>query len=219
MESSNLTEQLYFDTAINHLRNQKTRCADSDGIAILADGKGNTDTLGLRIPKDHPALQDARVYSAETLAAHHPELAGLAWPCSPNGLELARELQSLHDWQLFRLNETAGGLSPRGEVRANQIAKQFGLTYRAPEETVSPVFEAQSLFDATLNVLRSADPEAAAVRWSGSGQIAAVAADLFYLRNYEACRGENGFGLSREGERFAEALAEDHGLSYSPPTE
>lgn len=127
-----LDTQTYFTKTVEYLRTQPTRCVNEAGNCVLRNGKDNRCAVGYWIPDGHPSLSVTG--SLSKLVEAHPELAGVAWPDTAEGIRLASALQGLHDYDRYRRLD-GGGLNARGEIRTKEIAQVFNLTYRSPEET------------------------------------------------------------------------------------
>lgn len=158
-----LTMARYFTATVDYLRTQTTRCGyvpepgegpiREDDFACQYEHEGNVCAVGYWIPEGHAARTgaDGEVYD---LAGDYPDLAGVAWPKTgvtvngvpadlehpaypayDVGIDLASELQLLHDTLNFR-GAGGGGLSQHGEARARLIAEDFaewGVVYTPPE--------------------------------------------------------------------------------------
>lgn len=128
-----LSMQRYFAETVDYLRRQERRSVMDDfgdEVCVYRAADGNRCAVGYWIPDDVTlASQNA---SLHYLINMHPELWGVAWPDDPQGVDLASELQQLHDSESSRL-PTGGGLSRTGEKRASRIADKFGVTYTGPQ--------------------------------------------------------------------------------------
>lgn len=127
-----LSMQRYFSETVDYLRRQEHRSVMADfgtDVCVYLAADGNRCAVGYWIPDDvELAAQNASLYY---VVKFHPELCGVAWPDDPQGVDLAIELQKLHDRPPFR-GQTGGGLSDVGEIFARWIADKFGLTYTGP---------------------------------------------------------------------------------------
>ena len=94
-----ISMQEYFDKTIEHLASMPHRAMrnngyGSQGCSYLTE-EGLKCAVGFHIPDGHPAQSsDAGV---GYLAKACPDLAGIAWPSSDRGVNLAEALQGLHD--------------------------------------------------------------------------------------------------------------------------
>jgi hypothetical protein len=120
---STLTMQRFFTETVDYLRTQ-TRCVNDAGGCVYEDGAGNHCAIGYWIPAGHKALTSTEAVG--DLSANYPDLAGVAWPDTGHGLDLARNLQQLHDRSELR-GFGCRGLSRKGELEAVTIAARFGL--------------------------------------------------------------------------------------------
>lgn len=129
-----LTEQRYFTETINYLRNQETRAMSSSEFCAYRGHDGTPCAVGYWIPDDLYDPDMEGVGNVTDIDAVFPWLHGVAWPDTEHGIQLAEALQGLHDMLEYR-NGLGGGLSERGEAKAQSIAEKYKLTYTPPEGT------------------------------------------------------------------------------------
>jgi hypothetical protein len=115
--------QRFFTETLTYLRTQK-QCVSESGCCLYEDGAGNNCAIGYWIPAGHKALTIGA--GVGYLSDKYPDLAGVAWPDTERGLELAKSLQPLHDNEVNR-GPGGFGLSKQGERQAAAIARVFGL--------------------------------------------------------------------------------------------
>ncbi len=121
--------QTYYDKTVDHLRQQGVR-ATTGTTCTFSDACGRSCAIGAHIPKDHPASKMPGE-SFTWLREEYPELAGIAWPDTPQGVRLASRLQALHD-RYINWNHKAGRFGLVGETHAQEIAELYGLVYTPP---------------------------------------------------------------------------------------
>jgi hypothetical protein len=127
-----LTMQQYFTETVTYLRTQQ-RCVGDSGACTYLNASGNRCAVGYWLPDGHEAL--SRLGGIRMLADDYPDLAGVAWPDTERGVDLAYKLQDLHDDEGNRGRGRPNlGLSPLGERRARGIARRFGLAMEAAVE-------------------------------------------------------------------------------------
>lgn len=125
--------QEYFDKTVNYIRGQEEWSFDiayKGCVYLKEDESRNKCAVGLHIPDGHPAQRYLGLVI--DLSNAYPDLAGIAWPDSDEGLNLATHLQNLHDGIPNRITPGFGGLSAYGESAAMEIAETFNLTYTPP---------------------------------------------------------------------------------------
>lgn len=134
-----LSMQEYFDKTVNYLRQQKEQSygkyVDQDGCAtegcLYKTSDENKCAVGLHIPDEYiDVISDG--LSIINISEKYPQLRGIAWPIDLKGIDLANQLQNLHDGNHNRANDKLGGLSLAGERKAKNIAREFNLTYTEP---------------------------------------------------------------------------------------
>lgn len=127
-----ITEQEYFDRVCERLRDGTgpaiERRSYAFGACLYLTADGLKCAVGIFIPDGHPAQQ--RVGGILSLAQTFPDLAGVAWPATRDGLELAEVLQQAHDaaphWD---------GTVFIAEGALEAIAAEFGLVYTNNSES------------------------------------------------------------------------------------
>lgn len=126
-----ITEQEYFDRVCERLRDGTGPAIHTHGafrLCVYLTPHCLKCAVGIFIPDEHPAQH--YVGGVLSLAETFPDLKGVAWPATRDGLELAEVLQQTHDapphWD---------GTAFTAERELEAIAQQFGLVYTNNSES------------------------------------------------------------------------------------
>lgn len=141
VRSGVLTEQDYFSQTVEYLRGQATKAAIAGDACLYRTVDGNACAVGWWVPDE---MKPADFEGSVDVLLNYINLMGIAVPDTETGVELAGQLQRLHDDAVecgdntlgagYRL-PSGGGLSEAGEARAREIAEGFGLMYSPPAVT------------------------------------------------------------------------------------
>ena len=157
--ATTLTDQQFFDDTIAFILQQERQAAvpnpnyNPDGpddplvdtenpVFCLYRSPHGPCAIGRLIPDGHPALAEAdeQGWQVGGILARFPNLAGVAWPDTHSGVQLAAKLQSLHDTTYYRDRHPDGGYGRVTNVTdfladAQQVANDFGLAWNTPAVT------------------------------------------------------------------------------------
>lgn len=127
-----ITEQEYFDRVCERLRDGTgpaiEQCNDSFRRCVYLTTDCLKCAIGIFIPDGHLAQQ--YLGGALSLAEEFPDLAGIAWPATRDGLDLAEVLQQAHD-----ASPHWDGTVFIAEGALEAIAAEFGLVYTNNSES------------------------------------------------------------------------------------
>ncbi len=94
-----ITMQEYFDKTIEHLASMPHRATKKGLLGVYRCSyltpEGLKCAIGCHIPDGHEAQSING--GVQMLAEDCPDLAGVAWPDTDNGIDLASKLQGAHD--------------------------------------------------------------------------------------------------------------------------
>lgn len=127
-----ITEQEYFDRVCERLRDGTGPAVNTNGdsfrMCIYLSADGLKCAVGIFIPDGHPAQRLS--VGVLSLAETFPDLAGVAWPATRDGLDLAEVLQQAHD-----ASPHWDGTVFIAEGALEAIAAEFGLVYTNNSES------------------------------------------------------------------------------------